>query len=136
MSWLGNRLISFAHGVCRASYTTSLATSVTAYKEHAGRRFHAYKEGCRAMVVTSLILTANFYAAYIFPNDEKEQDRLDITHKMMEVAFHGPWRAPVKNPKRVLDLGTGTGIWALEFGELTVYQSRGLRYFSRSASGI
>lgn len=25
--------------------------------------------------------------------------------------------APVKNPQRVIDLGTGTGIWAIEFGE-------------------
>jgi ubiquinone/menaquinone biosynthesis C-methylase UbiE len=25
--------------------------------------------------------------------------------------------APVEKPRRVLDLGTGTGIWAIEFGE-------------------
>lgn len=25
--------------------------------------------------------------------------------------------APVKNPQRVLDLGTGTGIWAIDFAE-------------------
>lgn len=24
--------------------------------------------------------------------------------------------APIKNPQRVLDLATGTGIWAIEFG--------------------
>ena len=28
--------------------------------------------------------------------------------------------APVKNPRRVLDIGTGTGIWAIEFGLSTV----------------
>jgi ubiquinone/menaquinone biosynthesis C-methylase UbiE len=26
-------------------------------------------------------------------------------------------RAPVKNPARVLDIGTGTGIWAIDFAE-------------------
>lgn len=25
--------------------------------------------------------------------------------------------APVENPQSVLDIGTGTGIWAIEFGE-------------------
>jgi ribosomal protein L11 methylase PrmA len=25
--------------------------------------------------------------------------------------------APVKSPRRVLDLGTGTGIWAIDFAE-------------------
>lgn len=26
--------------------------------------------------------------------------------------------APIGNPKRVLDIATGTGIWAMEFGTL------------------
>lgn len=25
--------------------------------------------------------------------------------------------APIKDPKRVLDIGTGTGIWAIDFAE-------------------
>lgn len=28
--------------------------------------------------------------------------------------------APIKNPQRVIDLGTGTGIWAMDFGMLSV----------------
>ena len=28
--------------------------------------------------------------------------------------------APVKDPKRVLDLGTGTGLWAIEYAEYVI----------------
>ena len=39
-------------------------------------------------------------------------------HKIVELAFGNRIsRAPIKNPKRVLDLGTGTGIWAIEMGD-------------------
>lgn len=83
-----------------ASYTTSLASSVTAYKFENGRRYHAYKEG-----------------SYIFPNDEQEKDRLDILHKVMDLVMGEKlYHAPIGNPRRVLDIGTGTGIWAMEFG--------------------
>lgn len=27
------------------------------------------------------------------------------------------YSAPIKDPKRVLDIGTGTGIWAIDFAE-------------------
>ena len=85
------------------SYTTSLASSVQDYKYENGRRYHAYKEG-----------------RYLYPNDEKESDRLDIAHKMIELSMEGKlYNAPLgaNGPKRVLDIGTGTGIWAIEFGD-------------------
>jgi ubiquinone/menaquinone biosynthesis C-methylase UbiE len=28
--------------------------------------------------------------------------------------------APLSNPQNVLDIATGTGIWAIEFGKLTI----------------
>jgi ubiquinone/menaquinone biosynthesis C-methylase UbiE len=31
-------------------------------------------------------------------------------------------KAPVKDPKRVLDLGTGTGLWAIEYAEYVDFQ--------------
>ena len=57
-------------------------------------------------------------SGYLYPNDEKEMDRLDIMHKMTEVALGGKLHlAPImKRPRRILDLGTGTGIWAVEMG--------------------
>ncbi|KAA6411938.1 MAG: hypothetical protein FRX48_04088 [Lasallia pustulata] len=85
-----------------ASYTTSLASDVTDYRFEHGRRYHAYKQG-----------------SYILPNDEQESDRLDIMHKLIEVRFDGKlYNAPIgKNPARILDLGTGTGLWAIEMGD-------------------
>ena len=30
---------------------------------------------------------------------------------------HNLYTAPIQDPKRALDIGTGTGIWAIEFGD-------------------
>ena len=40
-------------------------------------------------------------------------------HKMVEVSLGGKLNlAPIpSNPRRILDIGTGTGIWAIEIGE-------------------
>ncbi|CAG7923819.1 unnamed protein product [Penicillium olsonii] len=67
-----------------------------------GRRYHSYHEG-----------------EYVLPNDEREQDRLDLTHHIYNLLLKGELiRAPVTSPQRVLDLGTGTGIWAMDFAEV------------------
>ncbi|KAK2795450.1 hypothetical protein FQN52_005216 [Onygenales sp. PD_12] len=67
-----------------------------------GRRYHGYKDG-----------------AYFLPNDKREQDRLDLQHSIYRGVLNGHlYLAPIgANPKRVLDLGTGTGNWAAEFAE-------------------
>ena len=50
------------------------------------------------------------------PTDEVEQQRLDVHHEIFMLIANGDiYKAPVKNSKRVLDLGTGTGIWATDF---------------------
>ncbi|KAF8544207.1 S-adenosyl-L-methionine-dependent methyltransferase [Trichophaea hybrida] len=49
------------------------------------------------------------------PTDEKEQDRLDLHHEIMLQLLHGNYHlAPLDNPQRILDIGTGTGIWAID----------------------
>jgi hypothetical protein len=55
--------------------------------------------------------------AYIYPNDEPENDRLDLQHKLF-AQLHGGriFFAPMRNPKRILDVGTGTGLWAIDMG--------------------
>ncbi|KAB2575292.1 Methyltransferase type 11 [Lasiodiplodia theobromae] len=89
------------YGDDHESFTTSLTSSVMAYKFEYGRRFHAYKEG-----------------SYRFPNDEEEQDRLDMFHEVCKMLTEGVIAfAPFKKEGRILDLGTGTGIWAIEAGD-------------------
>ena len=52
------------------------------------------------------------------PNDESELDRLDLTHNMIKITMGMKlFNAPLAKPKRILDLGTGTGIWAIEMAD-------------------
>jgi SAM-dependent methyltransferase len=84
------------------SYSASLASSIINYTYENGRRYHAYREG-----------------AYPLPNDEREQERLDLLHHIFKLMLDGDlFVAPVpSDPHRVLDFGTGTGIWATDFAD-------------------
>jgi hypothetical protein len=81
------------------SASSSLASSVRNYMFENGRRYHRFREG-----------------AYNFPNDETEQDREDMKHAMVVNLCGGRLHfAPIgENPQNILDMGTGTGIWAIE----------------------
>jgi len=92
------------YGESLLSETTTLTSSIVDYTYQNGRRYQRYfeKDSGREM-----------------PNDETEQDRLDLTHHMSLLVADGELHvAPVKNAHRVLDCGTGTGIWALDYAEL------------------
>ncbi|KAH7063195.1 S-adenosyl-L-methionine-dependent methyltransferase [Macrophomina phaseolina] len=85
------------------SVTTSVSSSVRDYVFENGRRYHSYCEG-----------------RYVFPNDDAEQDREDMKHAMT-VAVCGDKLhfAPIgESPGRILDLGTGTGIWCVDMGDM------------------
>ncbi|KAK5663524.1 hypothetical protein OQA88_3954 [Cercophora sp. LCS_1] len=58
---------------------------------------------------------------YMFPIDEPELDRMDIFHKFfMIMRREQHFTAPIHNKEspRVIDLGCGTGIWAIDIAEL------------------
>lgn len=81
------------------SETTSLNSSILDYEYENGRRYHRYRQG-----------------SYLMPNDETEQDRLDMMHHMYLMMLDGKLHlAPIgDNPQKILDIGTGTGIWAID----------------------
>ena len=86
-----------------STYTASLSSSVLNFPTENGRRYHAFRPG-----------------TYVFPNDEPEQDRMDLQHEMYLRACDGKLHlAPLSGTKgkRFLDLGTGTGIWCVEMGD-------------------
>lgn len=79
------------------SATTSVNSSIFDFQYQNGRRYHAYRAG-----------------QYLLPNDEQEQERLDIIHHVFMLTLNGQPCASMSkldNPKRILDIGTGTGIW-------------------------
>ncbi|KAL2678771.1 hypothetical protein Neosp_009522 [[Neocosmospora] mangrovei] len=89
-----------------SSYLSSLKSSIYNYRFDNGRRYHAFREG------TYLVHGRQ-------PNDDEEQNRMDLVHHIYSLVLDGKLHlAPIgKSPQRVLDLGTGTGIWAIDFAE-------------------
>lgn len=51
---------------------------------------------------------------YVLPKDQAEGDRLDLQHYLLKIAAGGLYRAPIRQPHAILDVATGTGIWARE----------------------
>ncbi|KAI1806277.1 S-adenosyl-L-methionine-dependent methyltransferase [Daldinia bambusicola] len=59
-----------------------------------------------------------FNRNYFLPHDKQEQERNNLQHEISVDVHDGALHiCPVENPKRVLDVGTGTGIWAVEFAK-------------------
>jgi SAM-dependent methyltransferase len=58
--------------------------------------------------------------AYGMPIDEDELDRMDLQHRKYEMVIGDKhFLAPIgPTPQRILDLGTGTGIWALDVADM------------------
>ncbi|KAH6953009.1 S-adenosyl-L-methionine-dependent methyltransferase [Fusarium avenaceum] len=68
---------------------------------------------------TSSINSSILNHSIVWPNDEEEQTRMDLVHHIYSLLLDGKlFLAPIGSPSgRVLDLGTGTGIWAIYFAD-------------------
>ena len=84
-----------------SSITTSLRSSIFQRIEAHG---HGYHTGGKS----------------ILPIDESEQDRLDLQHYIWTLILDDALHVtplPADIPQRVIDVGTGTGIWAIDMGD-------------------
>ncbi|CAN8100941.1 unnamed protein product [Discula destructiva] len=103
-----NGFILYASGrpvpdeLMRAPTGTSVAEPGSILDEESGRTYHNHHTG-----------------QYFLPNDPAEQDRLDLQHNLMWLLMDRQLHhAPVKSPRNVLDIATGTGIWAMRFAKM------------------
>lgn len=78
--------------------TDSVRSSIYQYEEKYGRTYHAFHPD-----------------KYYMPNDEGEKERMDIHYHALRISMENKlFYAPLNDPKAVLDVGTGTGIWAMD----------------------
>ncbi|KAK1973061.1 S-adenosyl-L-methionine-dependent methyltransferase [Colletotrichum sublineola] len=88
-----------------ASSGTSLRSSILEHRFENGRTYHRYKDG-----------------KYNLPNDQREMERLDDQHYLCLLVLDdrlgvAPPCRPNSGVGRVLDVGTGSGIWAINYGD-------------------
>ncbi|KAL4875215.1 S-adenosyl-L-methionine-dependent methyltransferase [Aspergillus karnatakaensis] len=83
-------------------YTESLRSSLLLSVRENGRGYHKYSAG-----------------KYYIPEDEQEQERLDMQHEICLISMSRKlYLSPLAlNVQNVLDIGTGTGIWAIDFAD-------------------
>lgn len=86
------------------SDTTSIADSIYAGHIENGRRYQTVREG-----------------EYHLPADEKQFNSMDIVHLVhliLDSRQPNPlFFSPINSPQNILDVGTGSGIWAKEVAD-------------------
>ncbi|KUJ06286.1 S-adenosyl-L-methionine-dependent methyltransferase [Mollisia scopiformis] len=89
-------------GSSAGSLTETLASTIARGIEEHGRTYAAYGN-----------------EEYGLPIDEEELDRIDMSHAKYSMLLEKRlFVAPINpQPQRVLDIGTGTGIWAIEMAD-------------------
>ncbi|PKS11752.1 hypothetical protein jhhlp_001741 [Lomentospora prolificans] len=80
--------------------TLTLRSSLFRFKWENGRRYHGEHDG-----------------HYWGPNDDQQQVAEDISHQMHTLVLDGLYAAPLSHVERVLDIGCGIGVWAIDFAD-------------------
>lgn len=84
-----------------AESSASLASTSDFYRYENGRRYHTFRDG-----------------SYWAPNDQMNSYHEKIFHHLMLLVLGDRlYLAPISSPKHVIDLGTGTGRWAIDFAD-------------------
>lgn len=86
------------------SSTASVSSSIIQYRTLRGRTYHSER------------YNTDYYA----PNDARQNESVDISHHYLTLLLDGKlFLAPLDRDKvkRALDVGTGTGIWAIDFAD-------------------
>ncbi|KAI1089369.1 S-adenosyl-L-methionine-dependent methyltransferase [Rostrohypoxylon terebratum] len=96
--------VDSALGDDAASIIHSITSSILDYRTIEGRTFHSERHN----------------SSYFVPNDEQQLQSQDITHHYLSMLIGDKlFLAPIPdNVQRVLDIGTGTGIWSIVFAEV------------------
>ncbi|KAM0258531.1 hypothetical protein ACHAPA_011236 [Fusarium lateritium] len=99
----GEEDIDSSLGDDAATSTASISSSILEYRSFQGRTFHSDK----------------YNMDHLTPNDEQQRESIDITHHYLTLLLDGKLTlAPLKEGiEKVLDVGTGTGIWAIDFAD-------------------
>ncbi|KAK3947964.1 S-adenosyl-L-methionine-dependent methyltransferase [Pseudoneurospora amorphoporcata] len=86
------------------SSTASISSSILNYRTLNGRTYHSES-----------VTNGEYWA----PNDAKANEMLDIFHHALTICLDGRlYDAPLpKNLENAIDLGTGTGLWAIDFAD-------------------
>ncbi|KAI1765034.1 S-adenosyl-L-methionine-dependent methyltransferase [Hypoxylon sp. FL1150] len=86
-----------------ASSTNSITSSIYEYRAIKGRTYHSERHDSK----------------YFAPNDEQQMASQDITHHYLTILLEDKlFLAPIKeDAEKILDVGTGTGIWAIDVGD-------------------
>ncbi|KAH4169211.1 hypothetical protein HBI52_000930 [Parastagonospora nodorum] len=94
---------AFDSGSLLGDETDTLASSILNHRieNESCRSYHAYRDG-----------------AYWGPNDELAKEILDFAHHMYLLTLDQQlYLAPIRSPQNILDVGTGTGIWAIDMAD-------------------
>ncbi|KAK7408256.1 hypothetical protein QQX98_009568 [Neonectria punicea] len=92
---------AYGDGDSITSSTASLSESIFDYRNLHGRTFQNSN-------------TTEYWG----PNDDRQNNGLDIAHHfMLMLKDDHLFEAPVTRPSKVLDVGTGTGIWAIDMAD-------------------